>query len=103
MTGVPYPDAGYDEAFIETLLDRLTGLGAGSVVLTGVSYAPDQLGVIVYERGRARAYFHERISKGSHGTGDVYASAFTGALMRGFSIFEAAQLAADFTLSLIHI
>lgn len=101
MTGVPYPDAGYDEAFIHTLLEQLAGLGAGSVVLTGVSYAPDQLGVIVYEGGRARAYFHERIPKGSHGTGDVYASAFTGALMRGFSIFEAAQLAADFTVACI--
>ncbi|MBQ9745538.1 MAG: bifunctional hydroxymethylpyrimidine kinase/phosphomethylpyrimidine kinase, partial [Clostridia bacterium] len=35
---------------------------------------------------------------GCHGTGDVYASAFTGALIRGKSIFEAAKIAADYTV-----
>ena len=35
---------------------------------------------------------------GCHGTGDVYASAFTGALTRGKDLFEAAKIAADFTL-----
>jgi pyridoxine kinase len=38
------------------------------------------------------------MSKGCHGTGDVYASAFTGALMNGKSIFEAAKIAADYTV-----
>ena len=51
MTGAPYPAQGYDEGFIQELLARLTDLGAGSVVLTGVSYAPDQVGVAVYEGG----------------------------------------------------
>ena len=101
MTGAPYPAQGYDEGFIQELLARLTDLGAGSVVLTGVSYAPDQVGVAVYEGGQTRYYVHERIAKSFHGTGDVYASAFTGALMRGFPAYEAARLAADFTVACI--
>lgn len=33
----------------------------------------------------------------SHGTGDVFASTFTGALMNGYSVFESLKIAADFT------
>ena len=33
-----------------------------------------------------------------HGTGDVYASAFTGALMRGKTPSQAAAIAADFVV-----
>ena len=36
-----------------------------------------------------------------HGTGDVYASAFTGALLQGKTAQEAAVLAADFTVAAI--
>ena len=44
-------------------------------------------------------YFHEKLAKGCHGTGDIYSSAFVGALMRGKTVAEAAQIAADFTLA----
>ena len=33
-----------------------------------------------------------------HGTGDVYASAFAGSLLRGKSALEAASIAADFVV-----
>ena len=93
--------SGYDEAYIRRLMDKLLALGAGCVVLTGVSFEPGKLGVAVLHRGEAKIsyYFHERLAKGSHGTGDVFASAFTGALVRGRSALEAATLAADFTLA----
>ena len=39
--------------------------------------------------------FNPRLKKMSHGTGDVYASVFAGALLRGRSAFDAAALAAD--------
>ena len=38
---------------------------------------------------------------GAHGTGDIYASAFTGALMNDKSIYEAAKIAADYTVKCI--
>ena len=43
-------------------------------------------------------YFHERLPKNCHGTGDIFASAFTGALMRDRTPLEAAKVAADFTV-----
>jgi len=91
----------YDESYVKELLDKLSKLGAKTIVLTGVSYAPDKTGVIVYESGKIRYYEHDKVSKGCHGTGDIYASAFTGALLNDKDIFEAAKIAADYTVKCI--
>lgn len=100
LANVEYREV-YDEDYINMLLEKLTTLGAKAVVLTGVSYSPEKTGVIVYENGKSRYYEHNKISKGCHGTGDIYASAFTGALMNDKDIFEAAKIAADYTVKCI--
>ena len=102
LTGLEYRET-YDESYIESLLDALTAAGAKTVVLTGVSYAPDKTGVAVREGGVTRYYEHKRYAKGCHGTGDVYASAFVGALLNGRTAYEAAALAADYTLRCIEL
>ena len=97
LADVEYKES-YDEGYIKMLLSKLEALGCSTIVLTGVGYAPEKTGVVVFEKGSMSYYEHDRISKGCHGTGDVYASAFTGALMRGKSIFEAVKIAADYTV-----
>lgn len=91
----------YDESYISTLLAKLAALGAKTVVLTGVSYEPGKTGVVVYENGKMEYYEHVKIAKGCHGTGDIYASAFVGALMNDKSVYEAARIAADYTVKCI--
>lgn len=88
----------YDRAYIDTLLEKLCSLGAKNVILTGVSYQKDKLGVVVFENGNYSYYEHELIPNSCHGTGDIYASAFVGALTRGKSAFDAAKIAADYTV-----
>ena len=100
LADVPYQES-YDEKYILTLMEKLCQMGAKTVVLTGVSYAADKTGVAVYEQGEMRYYQHEKIAKGCHGTGDIYASAFTGAVMNGKTVFEAAKIAADYTVQCI--
>jgi pyridoxine kinase len=100
LSGVEYREQ-YDEAYIAELLEKTAALGASTVVLTGVGYEEGKTGVVVYENGKTSYYEHKRIAKGSHGTGDIYASAFVGALMNGKSIFESAKIAADYTLKCI--
>lgn len=101
IVGEPFIESGYDEAYIRRLMEKLLALGAKTVVLTGVSYDPQRLGIAVLHKGDAEIsyYFHERLPKNSHGTGDIFASAFTGALMRGKTALEAAGIAAEFTLA----
>lgn len=91
----------YDENYVNELLDKLSTLGVKTIVLTGVSYVPEKTGVIIYENGKIRYYEHDKISKGCHGTGDIYASAFTGALMNDKDVFTAAKIAADYTVRCI--
>lgn len=93
--------AEYDEAYVKLLCDKLHALGAKTVVMTGVGYKADKTGVVVSENGVTEYYEHKKISKGCHGTGDVYASAFCGALMRGRSKFDAAKIAADYVVKCI--
>ncbi len=93
----------YDEAYIDGLLAKLTELGAKRIVLTGIGYSLDKTGVVVFEQGAKQYYEHRKIEKGCHGTGDVYASAFVGALLNGKSTFDAAKLAADYTVACIEV
>ncbi len=87
---------GYDREYIEETLRKLHALGAKNIVLTGVSFAKDKLGVATFDGENTFYYFNDTIAQMSHGTGDVYASAFAGALMRGFDMNTAASIAADF-------
>ena len=100
LTDTPYLQT-YTQKDVQTLIDKLKALGAKTVVLTGIGYQADKTGVVVCgERGNGY-YEHEKMPKGCHGTGDIYASAFVGALMRGKSAFDAATIAADYTLACI--
>ena len=91
----------YDEEYICGLVDGIHRLGAGTVVLTGVSYDAHSTGVLVSEQGKQTYYRHELLDRGCHGTGDVYASSFVGAYMYGKTVPEAARIAADYTLACI--
>lgn len=91
----------YDEEYICGLVAGIHRLGAGTVVLTGVSYDAHSTGVLVSEQGKQTYYRHELLDRGCHGTGDVYASSFVGAYMHGKTVPEAARIAADYALACI--
>ena len=88
-------------AEIERLIAKLHALGVKNVILTGVSFSDDELGVAVSD-GKAISYdFNPRNPRSSHGTGDVFASVFAGAVLRGKSALEASALAADIVCAAI--
>ena len=91
----------YDRAYTDLLIEKMVNAGAKKIVLTGVSYRPGKTGVLVCEDGKQTYYEHEHLKPGCHGTGDVYASAFVGALLRGKTLPEAAKIAADYVLDCI--
>ena len=100
LTGLEYSTE-YDRAYIDAQLAALTAMGCKNVILTGISYTPGKTGIVVFENGEYAYYEHERLSNSCHGTGDIFASAFVGALMRGNTAFDAARIAADFALACI--
>lgn len=100
LTGLEYREH-VDDTYIKALAGALLDMGAKKVVLTGVSFQPEYTGVAVFDGRESRYYRHRRIPRMFHGTGDVYAAAFTGALLSGLELFRAARLAADFTVKSI--
>ncbi len=98
LLGESYVGDNYDQEYIENLLKKLMTLGCKNVVLTGVSFEPNKLGCACYDGNKIEYYFNDRMNAQMHGTGDVFASSFAGALCRGASILESASFAADFVV-----
>lgn len=103
LLGQPYIASGYTKEYIEELVQKLAGLGARRVVLKGVSFDEKKIGIASYDSDSQKTiwYFHEKMPQNFHGTGDIFASVLTGALVRGFSLDKACRLAADFVVEAI--
>lgn len=99
LTGIEFRKS-YDYAYIEGLLHGLRSQGAKTVILTGVSVT-DGTGVAILEGDEICYYQHRKSPRSSNGTGDVFASSFAGAFLRGFSAYDAARIAAEYTLRCI--
>ena len=93
LSGLPYQEK-IDINYVNHLLD---GLHHPCAVLTGVDFAEGGIGVVLREGTVQQEYRHKRIGKGCHGTGDIFAAVFTGALMQGKNRLDAVKIAADFT------
>lgn len=86
--------------YIESLIEKLSNLGAKNIILKGISYDSSKIGIAIHscQDNSTNYYFTTKQPKSSHGTGDCFAAAFTGALMQGKDLTTAASLAADFVL-----
>jgi pyridoxine kinase len=102
LLGQPYRDGISEPAEIERALRSLRSLGAKNAVLTGVAYDDKTLGAAsIDESGRIETSFAERIDRMYHGTGDVFASVVTAALLAGRTLAEATDAAVRFTVEAI--
>lgn len=95
----PYRPGPYTKAYIEDLLRRLSDLGPGQIVLTGVYLKEGELGTASYDRQAHTTgyYFVSQIPGYYHGTGDVFASALLAGLLNNFNLEESSALAVRFT------
>ncbi len=93
LTGLPYQED-FDESYVRQLLKNLPGR---EVVMTGVGFAPGETGAAIRSQGEISFCTHPKVGKSYHGTGDMYAACFTGCLMQGKTLEEAAALAGEFT------
>ena len=103
LLDVPYQGGPYTQEYIADMVRGLSALGAENVVLTGVYFDEEKLGAACYCRktDRLDIVLSDRIRQNYHGTGDVFASAHLGAMMRGFDLVDATRIAVDFTVGCI--
>lgn len=103
MLGKEYIGEDAAPSQIKELLMGLTSLGAKIVVITGVKFGENDFGFMGYNT-KTEGFFQystEEIPMKSHGTGDVFASTFTGALMNDYTVYNALKIAADYTCACI--
>lgn len=95
---VSYDSLDQSESSLRRTARALSLNGRRSVVLTGVSLAPGQTGAACFDRETAAVSFVQTdfVGRAFHGTGDLFASVLTGALVRGEALSQAARRAAEF-------
>lgn len=101
LTGLPYRETA-DRAYYQSLLEGLQSFGTNAVIITGVATAEGNTGIMGWSRQTGEfSYEDRRIDRQCHGTGDLFAAVFTGALVRGQAMADAATLAARFVKRVI--
>jgi pyridoxine kinase len=101
LTDKNYKEGPYTEEYITDLLEGLEKFGVKKIVLTGVYFDGEKIGIANYDcETKGLSYtMADRIEGYYHGTGDVFGSAFCAALIRGHSLERSARIAVDLTVS----
>ena len=101
LLDIPYHESQTADA--SELVRALSLQGQRSVVLTGYTAAPGQVGALCYDRDtrQVEAVQTARVPQDFPGTGDLFASVLTGALTRGAPLLQAARTAVDFVGSCV--
>ena len=81
------------------MAEELTAFTKRYVILKGDTHKEGELGMIVLDKqeGSCEIVYNDKIDYVSHGTGDVFASAYVGSTMIGKSPTSAAKIAGEFT------
>ena len=87
--------------YIESIIEKLKANTKGDLVVTGVKTGNDTVGTVVYTEGNLHMIEREKFDVSYSGTGDVFASSFAAAMMNGFSVKDAGELASDFATECI--
>ena len=98
LLGVRYDELPAGEAGCREIAERLSLDGRRSVVLTGASAEPALTGAVCFDAvtGKTDLIQTRQVPREFHGTGDVFASVLTGALVRGAALPEATRQAVEF-------
>lgn len=86
---------------LEQLLSGMQALGADKVAITGVSLTPDRVGIACRDGGQTAFFDRPRTPGHFNGTGDLFASVLTAAMVSGTPFLQAAEQAMDFTSRVI--
>ena len=98
LLGEPLSALPEGEAGLRSVTERLSLGARRSVALTGASLRPGKTGALCFDAasGRTEAVQTDFVAHEFHGTGDVFASVLTGALVQGKPLAAAALQAAEF-------
>lgn len=97
FAGMEYREV-FNDAYIQEIFNRLHH---PCVVMTGVGCREGETGAAIFSNGEVTYHHHPKIGRNFHGTGDMFAACFTGALMQEKTLLESVIIAADFVCKAI--
>ena len=97
LADYPYRETMNEQALSE-LISKLCSLYPATIVLTGLSEGGELCNLAVKGGKQIFSYRHRRLPRDMHGTGDIFASVFSGALIRTGNLAFAVRTAAEFTV-----
>ena len=98
LLGETYSHAALQAQEAKQLCQRLAGLGARYIVVTGLSTCEGNIGAAAWDALAQSFTLHEtpKVPGVWHGTGDIFGSVLLGAVMKGKTLHEAAALATKY-------
>ncbi len=97
LLGLEYQES-FSRSELEEIARKLCVLGCKSVIITGASFCEGRVGALAYDGNMDvfSYYDTERLNQDFHGTGDLFTSVLSGALVQGCSLENSIHLACDF-------
>ena len=98
LTNTPYLEAGsYDEATIEKLLRDLSKLGPRKVILTGISFETDKIGLAYFDKKTNETVYRIQKRYGNHfyGSGDLLTAILSAGYFYNLDLLKVCDLALD--------
>ena len=98
LTDTPYLEEGsYDEATIEKLLRELTKLGPRKVILTGISFETEKIGLAYFDKEANQVIYRMRKRYHSHfyGSGDLLTAILSAGYFHNLNFLKVCDLALD--------
>ena len=108
LTNTPYRDTATMETaealeFAKSLLQKLTAVTGGRIVITGISLSDETLANVGLDAdGQIFSVIRPHEVQHYPGTGDLFASVLLGKLLGGLAFPEAVAFAAEFTAAVMH-
>lgn len=99
-----YKKPPYTKEYVENILKRLSSLGPKKVVLTGVAFDENEIGAACFDSITNKIHYalSKKIDISCHGTGDLFASAFSALIVKGLDIDNALSISIDFVYDSIY-
>ncbi len=99
LTGLEYREV-YDKAYVENMVQSLTKITNGTIIITGIEL-DGKIGEVIYRNGKYEYVFLEKLPVKYHGTGDIFSSVFTSYYLGGSSLAESCLAAGQFVADCI--
>ncbi len=99
LTGTEYREE-HDGQYLRSIADKLQGLGAKTVVITGVE-RKGEIGEYILSNGVEEYVLLNKEPQKRHGTGDIFAAVFTANYLGGASLKDSCFAASSFVIDCI--